>query len=94
MLTVVTAIALVVISYFLFIKKVGTEFERFCFYLVLAGGIGNLIDRMVSGKVVDYIELLFMDFAVFNFADILVCTGVGLFALYTIYTEFIVKKGK
>lgn len=34
--------------------------------LVLGGGIGNLIDRVLNGEVVDYINLLFMRFAVFN----------------------------
>ena len=49
--------------------------------LILAGGIGNLIDRVLNGVVVDYINLLFMQFAVFNFADICVCVGVGLWVL-------------
>ena len=49
--------------------------------LILAGGIGNLIDRVLNGEVVDYINLLFMQFAVFNFADICVCVGVGLWVL-------------
>ena len=49
--------------------------------LVLGGGIGNLIDRVLNGVVVDYINLLFMQFAVFNFADICVCVGVGLWVL-------------
>ena len=51
------------------------------FVLVLAGGIGNLIDRVLNGVVVDYINVLFMNFAVFNFADICVCCGVGLLIL-------------
>lgn len=45
---------------------------------VLGGGIGNLIDRVLNGEVVDYINVLFMRFAVFNFADICVCVGVAL----------------
>ena len=49
--------------------------------LVLGGGIGNLIDRVLNGEVVDYINLLFMRFAVFNFADICVCVGVALWVL-------------
>ena len=36
---------------------------------------------MLNGVVVDYINLLFMQFAVFNFADICVCVGVGLWVL-------------
>ena len=45
--------------------------------LVLAGGIGNLIDRVAQGYVVDYFEFLFMRFAIFNIADILITFGVA-----------------
>ena len=55
--------------------------ERIAWTLVLGGGIGNLIDRVLNGVVVDYINVLFMHFAVFNFADICVCCGVGLLIL-------------
>lgn len=55
--------------------------ERLSWTLVLGGGIGNLIDRVLNGVVVDYINVLFMNFAVFNFADICVCCGVGLLIL-------------
>ena len=57
------------------------------FILVLAGGIGNLIDRVLNGEVVDYINPLFIDFAVFNFADILVCVGVALWVLVILLEE-------
>ena len=53
--------------------------------LVLAGGIGNLIDRVLrGGKVVDFLNFQFIDFPVFNIADIAVCVGVGLLFLYFI----------
>lgn len=55
--------------------------ERIAWTLVLAGGVGNLIDRVRFRQVVDYINLLFMDFAVFNFADICVTVGVGFLIL-------------
>ena len=55
--------------------------ERISWTLVLGGGIGNLIDRVLNGVVVDYINVMFMHFAVFNFADICVCCGVGLLIL-------------
>lgn len=43
--------------------------------LISAGGIGNLIDRIIAGVVTDYLS--FWSFAVFNFADICVCIGCG-----------------
>ena len=55
--------------------------------ILLGGGIGNLIDRVLNGEVVDYINLLFMRFAVFNFADICVCVGVALWVLVIFLEE-------
>ncbi len=91
-LAVITAIALIVMAYFLYIKPQGDKFERFCFILIFAGGVGNLIDRVFQGYVIDYFEFLFMDFAIFNVADVYVCVGVGLYAIYTFYTEFYKKE--
>ncbi len=54
--------------------------------LIIAGGIGNLIDRVWHGYVVDFIHLLFMEFPCFNVADICVCIGAGLLALYILIT--------
>ena len=93
-LIVFTAVALAVILLALVTKRFSDKVEEFCFVLILAGGIGNLIDRIVLGKVVDYLEFLFIDFPIFNFADILVCCGVGLYAIYVVYTEFIATKKK
>ena len=58
--------------------------ERVAWTLVLGGGIGNLIDRVATGVVVDYINVLFVNFAIFNFADICVCVGVGLLMVWEI----------
>jgi len=91
-LIIVTAVALVIMAYVFWVKKYGDSFETFCFTLIIAGGIGNLIDRVLNGFVVDYFEFLFMDFAVFNVADVYVCTGIALYAVYTVYTEYIKKK--
>ncbi|MBE6865811.1 MAG: signal peptidase II [Ruminococcaceae bacterium] len=91
-LAVVTSLALAVMAYFLFVKRIGQPFERFCFILIFAGGVGNLIDRIFQGYVIDYFEFLFMDFAIFNVADVYVCIGVGLYALYVFYTEYFKKE--
>lgn len=45
---------------------------------VLAGGAGNLIDRISYGYVVDFLELQFIRFAIFNVADICITVGAGL----------------
>ena len=53
--------------------------------LLLAGAVGNLIDRVFRGFVVDMFNVLFMDFAVFNVADICVVVGgiaAGIYYLF------------
>ena len=93
-LIVITSLALITIAVAILMKKFDSKLEEFCFVLILAGGIGNLIDRVLNGFVVDYLEFLFIRFPVFNFADILICCGVGLFVLYTIKVEFLSKNKK
>ena len=76
----VTSVMLVAVLVMLFVRKMPLA-ERIAWTLVLGGGVGNLIDRVLNGVVVDYINVLFMHFAIFNFADICVCVGVGLLIL-------------
>ncbi len=77
-----TSVMMLGVAYMLFFKSKGKVLQQVAFVLVIAGGIGNLIDRATTGEVVDYINLLFMNFAVFNFADICVCVGAGLYILH------------
>lgn len=53
--------------------------------LILAGAVGNLIDRALLGYVTDMFETTFMEFAVFNVADICVVVGGFLMAVYVIF---------
>ena len=55
--------------------------------LVIGGGVGNAIDRFVLGYVVDFVDLSFMDFPVFNIADIGVTCGLVLFLIGWIVRE-------
>ena len=75
------------VAYGLFFRSRGKYLQQAALVLVLGGGIGNLIDRVLNGEVVDYINLLFMRFAVFNFADICVCVGVALWVLVIFLDE-------
>ena len=59
-----------------------TYFERFCIASVYAGGLGNMIDRMRLGYVVDMIETKFMEFPVFNVADCFICCGCVLLMVH------------
>ena len=55
--------------------------------LLLAGAVGNLIDRALRHYVVDMFNVLFMRFAVFNVADICVVVGVILLLIYLLFFE-------
>ena len=67
---------------------------RISLSFVVGGGIGNMIDRCFRGSVVDFIEVDFIDFYVFNVADIFVCVGCGLMVLYIILSEIKDSKAK
>lgn len=56
--------------------------------LVFAGGLSNAIDRFIYSYVVDYIEFVFIDFPVFNIADIGVTCGVVLFIVALVVEVF------
>ncbi len=58
---------------------------RLAISFIVAGGIGNLIDRLVRGFVVDMFD--FIVWPVFNVADIAVCTGCGVLLLYVIFFD-------
>jgi len=52
-----------------------STFERWCIAAVYGGGLGNMIDRIRLGFVVDMIETKFMNFPVFNVADCFITCG-------------------
>ncbi len=52
---------------------------------IVAGGIGNLIDRFATGKVVDFLEFDFIEFSVFNLADCCVVVGAFMILGYSVY---------
>ena len=60
-----------------FIKKKMpfTTFERWCIAAIYAGGLGNMIDRLRFGYVVDMVKTEFMNFPVFNVADCFITCG-------------------
>lgn len=60
------------------------RFSRLCVSLILAGAVGNFIDRAFRGAVTDMFNFTFMTFGVFNVADICVVGGAIGFALYLI----------
>ncbi len=84
-LSAFTLIVIVAGLVYILMGKLKFGVEYVCITLMLAGGLGNLVDRIFRGFVVDYIEPLFIDFAIFNFADILVTCSAVVLIIWMIY---------
>ena len=69
-----------------FKKSMGfTTFEWWCIAAIYGGGLGNMIDRVRMGYVVDMIETTFMEFPVFNVADIFITCGCAALLVSLIF---------
>ncbi len=66
---------------------VRSAFARIALVCTFSGGVGNLIDRVFHGFVVDMFDFYLIDFAVFNVADIFVCCGMILFAILFLFSK-------
>ncbi len=78
---VISSITIVAIAVFLWLTRIRDVLSLVSLSLILSGGIGNMIDRLVLGYVIDFIDFRIINFAVFNGADSFVCVGAALFFL-------------
>ncbi|MBE7004367.1 MAG: signal peptidase II [Ruminococcaceae bacterium] len=81
LLIIVTAVGLCVMAW-LYFKIVRHPLGVWSLALVIGGGVGNLIDRVELGYVIDMLETQFISFPVFNVADIFVTCGAAAAAVY------------
>lgn len=74
---------------YLWKEKNGHPLIKYGLALILSGAIGNLIDRLLYGKVVDFLDLMIGNFHwyIFNVADSSVTIGMILFIIHSIYVE-------
>ena len=87
---VLTCIVFFVAIIYLFIKAPATVYYRPLLYtaaIVFAGAMGNFIDRVFRGYVVDFIYFSLIDFPVFNIADIGITVGAILLVVYFIWFD-------
>ena len=84
-LTIVSLVVSVLLVVLLVKKVFPRPFAMAALSMVLAGAVGNLIDRALLGYVTDMFETLFMRFAVFNVADICVVVGGIAFCVYYLF---------
>ena len=87
LLTAVSVLFLFAIILYKIIKKPQHFMENLAVVLFLAGGLGNAIDRAMYKFVVDFIDLKWFDFPVFNIADIAVVAGAVAAILYVIFFD-------
>ena len=93
-LTAVTIVLMLVVAGLLVKKVYPHPLAMWTLTCILSGGIGNLIDRVRLGYVVDMFNLQFMNYPVFNIADILVVVGAIGFAAYYLLLDDKVQKMK
>ncbi len=84
LLTLTSAVVVLVMCWLIVKGFFKNALGRWAAALVLAGGVGNLIDRAVFGFVTDMFQTVFMEFAVFNVADCCITVGVPLLFLYVL----------
>ncbi len=90
---VLTSVLIAAIIIFMFIKRPGGKLFYIAAGLIIGGGIGNLIDRILYGYVIDYLSISFFS-PVCNFADYAITIGVVLLAVYVIFFTGYLKSNK
>lgn len=83
----VTSVIIIIGIAVMFMTAKKSKFLSTCIMLFVAGGIGNLIDRIRFGYVVDMFEVKLFNFAIFNFADICVTCAFVLMFVYILFIE-------
>ena len=83
----VTSLMLIAVLAFFLSGKMTGKLEVFSLSLLLAGGVGNLIDRISLGYVIDYIDVRIINFAIFNLADICICVGAFLLCVAVYFSD-------
>ena len=87
---ILIALSILIIAGFIYVilaRKFEDKWTRFGIAFMLGGAVGNLIDRLFLGYVVDYLDFRLINFPVFNIADIFVTVGAGMVIVYTILTS-------
>ena len=93
---VISTVALGGMIVYMFLNKTKHPLETTAVAFIVGGGIGNMIDRLTRGFVVDFVDVKCIPHwnYIFNVADIFVCVGCGLFILYVLLFETKSKKAE
>tara|TARA_Y100000590_G_C15741637_1_gene1020489 strand:- start:699 stop:1175 length:477 start_codon:yes stop_codon:yes gene_type:complete len=88
-LLVLSILLTIFIFWFLWQEREGHKLVRLGLALILAGAFGNLLDRILYGKVVDFLDFMIGDFHwyIFNIADSSVTIGMIVFIFHSVFIE-------
>lgn len=79
-----STVAIVAVIVYLLRFAENSRLLRWTLALIIGGGVGNMIDRVALGYVIDFIDFCGIWSYIFNIADSCVCIGAGMLILYTI----------
>jgi len=88
-LIIITSIMLLAVLGAFLSGRVSSRWHIAALSLILAGGVGNLIDRVSLGYVIDFIDFRAIHFAIFNLADSCITVGAVLLCLSIFYQDYI-----
>lgn len=79
----INIISILILIYIVTLYKKSSKYEQSALSMIIGGALGNIIDRIINGSVLDFIDIHYKQYHwyVFNVADIAVCIGVGLLIL-------------
>ena len=83
-LSIISIIFSILLLYLILRKNTSKSIDMYSYSFILAGTVGNGLDRIIKGFVIDFINLNFIDFPVFNIADISINIGF-IILLYNIF---------
>ena len=81
----ISLIIIIGIVWYIRKNKIDNKFEKVAYSLILGGAIGNFVDRLIYGYVIDFIDIKIFsyDYPIFNLADVFIVIGVILLIIYS-----------
>ena len=91
---IISTVGILAVLAYMLIKRPSSKLLCLALSFIVGGGIGNMIDRVLLGYVVDFVDFCLINFAIFNVADCFVCVGAGFMALWVILDSIREEKAR
>jgi len=84
LLTLISLIIIIFLVYYVYKNKPKNRLEKIGYSMIIAGSIGNLMDRIIYGYVIDFFDfnIFGYNYPIFNFADVFIVVGVFFLIIY------------